>query len=297
MKITVLDDTRCHLGEGPVWDEAEQALYWVDSLGPTIYRHDWATRTTARWVPPGESIGSLTLRAGDGLILAMDNGLHRFDLSTGASTAIAEPLAPIEEAHFNDGKVDRAGNFVAGGVHGNEGVLDPQPVCPMVRLNADHEIPTVMEQFLCFNGPCFSPDGATLYVNGRGNMQNIEALPYDSETGIVDEAAGCILIDGINPDGTTVDAEGTLWSAQWDDHCVLGISTARGMNGDITGRIELTGQVVSSVMFGGPDLDIMFVTTLGKPHWGTTPEAKDAGAVFMIEGTGLKGIAEKRFAG
>jgi L-arabinonolactonase len=294
MKITLLDDTRCDLGEGPVWDEAEQALYWVDSLGPTIYRHDWETRTTVHWVPSGESIGSLAVRSGSGLILAMDDGLHTYDLSSGASTIIAEPLATIEHCHFNDGKVDRAGNFVAGGVYGNAGSgVEPQPFCPMVRLDENHGVTTEMGQFLCFNGPCFSPDGKTLYVNGRGNMCHIEALPYDLETGKIDESASRILIDDINPDGTTVDTDGTLWSAQWDHHCVLGISPG----GAVTNRIELAGQVVSSVMFGGPDLDIMFVTTLGKPHWGTTPEAGDAGAVFVIEGSGAKGLAEPRFAG
>ena len=30
MRFATLDDSRCHLGEGPLWDVAEQALYWVD---------------------------------------------------------------------------------------------------------------------------------------------------------------------------------------------------------------------------------------------------------------------------
>jgi L-arabinonolactonase len=294
MKISILDNNRCHLAEGPVWDESEQALYWVDSLGPTIFRHDWDLRCTERWLAPGKTIGSLAVGAGGGLVVAMDTGLFTVDLRSQSWSTIAEPLAGINNSHFNDGKVDRAGNFVAGGVYGNEGSdISPRPLCPMVHLDSDHGVRVLMNQFLCFNGPCFSPDGSILYVNGRGDMRHIEALPYDQENGSVAEASGRILISDISPDGATVDAEGRLLSAQWDDGCVLAISN----DGSITDRIDLPGQVVSSVMFGGPDLNILFVTTLGKPHWGTTPVAENAGAVFIVEGSGYRGLAEQRYAG
>lgn len=294
MQISPLDDTRSHLGEGPVWDVVEQALFWVDSMGPAIFRHDWASRTTTRWEPPGDYVGSLAVRRSGGLVVAMDQGLYCVDFSCHSYTLIAEPLADLDNARFNDGKVDRAGNFVTGGVYGNAGLgLQPQPLCPMIHLSGDHTVKTVMEQFLCFNGPCFSPDGGTLYVNGRGNMRHIEALPYDQKTGEVSLADGRVLIDDVNPDGTTVDADGVVWSAQWDDGCVIAITP----NGNVINRIDLPGHVVSSVMFGGPNLNIMFVTTLGQPHWGTIPGTENAGATFVIEGLNCRGLPENRFAG
>ena len=68
-------------------------------------------------------------------------------------------------------------------------------------------------------------------------------------------------------------------------------------DGRIDDRIALPGQVTASVMFGGPDLDLMFVTTLGRPFWGIDPQGADAGAVFVIEGSGFRGLPERRFAG
>lgn len=292
MVLDTLDDTRCHLGEGPVWDVEEQVLYWVDSLGPTLFRHDWVSRMTGQWDLAGDTVGSLAVRKSGGLVLAMDTGFHTFDPSTGKSELIANPLADIQNSRFNDGKVDPAGRFVAGGVNGVAGSgHEPQPVCGMFHLDAGLSVSKVLDNFACFNGPCFSPDGETLYVTGRGDMQHIEKFAYDPETGTVDE--GGVLIAGIDPDGATVDSEGFIWSAQWGDGCVLRISP----EGAVDRRIELPGQVVSSVMFGGPELDILFVTTLGRPHWGTTPTAPDAGAVFIIRDTGFKGLAEHRFEG
>ncbi len=292
MDIEVLGDIRCRLGEGPVWDVGEQALYWIDSLAPTLLRHDWVGRTTRRWELPGAEAGSLAVRLGGGLILAMDTGFHAFDPQTGACETIAEPFAGVADTVFNDGKVDPVGRFVSGGVYGCAGTdREPSPVCPMLRLDADLTVTSVLDGFACFNGPCFSPDGGTLYVTGRGDMREIEAFPYDPDTG--DVGAGRVLIGGLNPDGATVDADGFVWSAQWDDGCVLRISP----EGAIDRRLDLPGHVVSSVMFGGPDLDILFVTTLGIPYWGTAPTAPDAGALLVIRGAGFRGLPERRFAG
>ena len=49
MKIRELSDHPCHLGEGPLWDQQEQALYWVDSLGPVLYRYDYARASVRDW--------------------------------------------------------------------------------------------------------------------------------------------------------------------------------------------------------------------------------------------------------
>jgi len=48
-------------------------------------------------------------------------------------------------------------------------------------------------------------------------------------------------------------------------------------------------------MFGGPYLDRLFVTTLGRPFWGIDPTAP--GTVFVVEGSGCLGLPEPRFAG
>jgi sugar lactone lactonase YvrE len=41
--IRRVGDTKDQLGEGPLWDVEEQALYWLDSCGPTVHRLDPAT--------------------------------------------------------------------------------------------------------------------------------------------------------------------------------------------------------------------------------------------------------------
>ena len=62
-------------------------------------------------------------------------------------------------------------------------------------------------------------------------------------------------------DGATVDAEGCVWSAQ----VYVGKIVRYRPDGSVDRVIEMPVKKVTSVMFGGPDLDILFATSIAKP--------------------------------
>jgi sugar lactone lactonase YvrE len=286
VKITALSEHCCHLGEGPLWDPLGAALYWVDSFGPTLYRHDYESSRTRSWTLPGNTVGSLALRATGGLLLAMDQGLYLFDPGNDQLESVAEPLAGKDGLRLNDGKVDPFGYFVTGAMNIDYQQSDD---CAMYRLSPDFELSEILHGFSCFNGPCFSADGGQLYVTGR-NESAIEVFDYGRNEL---PQNGRVLLSGCNPDGATVDAEGYLWSAQWDDACIIRVSPV----GAIDRRIEFAGQVVSSLTFGGPDLDLIYVTTAGGEVHGVAPHASEPGRVLVVSGAGYRGRAEPFFAG
>ena len=286
MKVSVLDEARCHLGEGPVWDPSVEALYWVDSYGPTLYRNDFLSGRTRSWTLPGKAVGSLAPRERGGLILAMDQGLYAFDCEDASLELIVQVLDPDSGLRLNDGKVDPFGSFVTGAMN-----IDYRQAvnCAMYRLSPQLELSEILDGFVCFNGPCFSADGESLYVTGRDESV-IEAFDYGAAQR---PRNGRVLLADCNPDGATVDAEGFVWSAQWDDACILRIDP----DGNIDRRIDFPGQVVSSVMFGGPELDLIYVTTTGGEVHGARPSANGAGRVLVVSGAGYRGRAEPLFKG
>ena len=286
MKVSALYEHRCHLGEGPLWDPDREALYWVDSLAPRLFRNDYASGRTETWDLPGQSVGSLAVREQGGLVLAMDQGLYFFDPDKDACEVIAQPLQGREHLRLNDGKVDPFGAFVTGALnidyHQHEN-------CAMYRLSPELEVSEILHGFDCFNGPCFSADGEQLYVTGREEGV-IEVFDYgEAQT----PCNGRVLIDQCNPDGATVDAEGYLWSAQWVDECLIRVSP----DGVIDTRLSFPGQVVSSVMFGGPQLDLIYVTTTGDEVNGVKPTASKPGRVLVVAETGFRGRPEPMFKG
>ena len=55
---------------------------------------------------------------------------------------------------------------------------------------------------------------------------------------------------------------------------------------------------LTGVMFGGPDLDVLSVTSMAKPPLPRFPgDGVLRGSLFAIYDLGVRGVAEQRFAG
>ena len=113
MSVACVVDAKNKLGEVPVWDVREQALYWVDIEGKLLQRLAPATGEVKRWTMP-ERIACFALRESGGLIVAFASGLAFYDLDSGEIEWIAKPEAHIPTNRFNEGKCDRKGRFWAG---------------------------------------------------------------------------------------------------------------------------------------------------------------------------------------
>src|ERR1700722_15831716 len=159
MAITIekIPAVKNKLGEGPVWDVADKALYWIDGSAPAIYRLDPKTNDIKSWKPP-KRIGSFALREKGGAVLALSDGFYLFDFESGEAKQIGEPAAKPGTT-FNDGKTDARGRFIAG-------TLDSkfaQPIGSIFSLDASLKCTTLEPAIGCTNGPCFSPDNRTFY--------------------------------------------------------------------------------------------------------------------------------------
>ncbi|MFP6745697.1 MAG: SMP-30/gluconolactonase/LRE family protein [Alphaproteobacteria bacterium] len=279
MKIERIGEDSYELGESPIWDPVDGALYFVDSLAHAVDPRNGGIR---RW--------DVALRAGGGAVLAMDDGYHAFDFETGVATPIVEPEAGRDDLCFNDGKVDRQGRFVVGSMHTGAS----EPLGALYRLDADLGCSSVDGDYICSNGPCWSPDGATLYVTDT-YAEAIFAYDYDTATGAVDNRRTFHSIKGSDgyPDGGTVDAEGHVWSVQFGAGKIRRIAP----DGTVERVIELPVQSVASLTFGGADHDVLYVTSIGGEDQGERDSSPGAGGLFAVNGLGVQGLAEPRFKG
>lgn len=90
------------------------------------------------------------------------------------------------------------------------------------------------------------------------------------------------------PDGMTIDTSGSLYVATFGASKIFKINPATG---SIELEIELPAEQVTSAAFGGPNLDILFVTTAGKEFKSKQPPP--AGKLFKVTGLGVKGLPMK----
>jgi L-arabinonolactonase len=295
-------DCANHLGESPVWDVEGQCLFWVDSTGrrvgkPAIWRLEPRSGKVTHWNVNGD-VGAMALRENGGAILAMNDGFYAFDFERGALELIAKTTDDASRARLNDGKCDRRGRFFAGGMDDKEEL----GLCCLWRLDPDMTIARLDEGIICANGPCWSPDDKTFYFADTFKRE-IWAYDYEIETGAVSNRRvfASTAADAGFADGSTVDAEGYVWNAQ----VIAGELIRYAPDGSIDRRIGMPVRNITSVIFGGRNLDEIYVTSMARvkhpaQHGHFVVEAKPqflAGALFRIRGLGIAGLAEKRFAG
>ncbi len=282
-------DAKNKLGEVPVWCPIQQALYWVDIEGKLLQRLTPATGLVRRWTMP-ERIGSFALRAGGGLVCAFASGFAFFDLETEAVEWIARPEAATPRNRFNDGKCDRAGRFWAGTMDDRLS----EHTGALYRLDPDRSVHRMAEGVGISNSLAWSPDDRLFYFADTMDRA-IYAYDYDAATGAI--ANRRVLADHKdqpgNPDGSTIDAEGFLWNAQWDGWRLVRFAP----DGRVDRVVPLPVQKPTSCMFGGPDLATLYVTSA---IWDLEGEALArqpwAGGLLALD-VGVRGLPEPRFAG
>ncbi|HVE48494.1 MAG TPA: SMP-30/gluconolactonase/LRE family protein [Casimicrobiaceae bacterium] len=283
-------DARNTTGESPVWSQQEQALYWVDIQAGRVHRWRPSTQAQRCWQLPSE-VGSIGLRAQGGLVVALRNGFHLFELDTERLTFLCHPEPDIATNRLNDGKVSPEGRFWAGTMDDRP---QKQPIGSLYRLDADHRCTRMARDVKVSNGLAWSPDARTMYhSDSRGGA--IYRYTYDSETGSIGPREVFVSMQPQwgRPDGGAVDEEGCYWGC--------GISAGRvnrfNPRGDLIEHVELPITHPTMPCFGGPDGRTMYVTSLrdglSDAELAKTPQA---GGVFRFE-CGVRGMPVALYQG
>ena len=280
-----LNDVRCELGEGPVYDERADALFQCDIVRNTVHRFDLATGEHRHWSFPSE-VGSIGLAESGRVVVALRHAVVLFDTADGSLVQVAE----IESGHgkntrLNDGKVGPDGAFWVGSIDERPRPVEV-PLAALYRVTADGKVEVKVTGLYTSNGLAFSPDGKSMF-HTDSHAAWIDRWDFDPASGAISnrtriaqqsEATG-------RPDGGATDAEGNYWSA--------GISAQRLNRFAPDGRLIESHPVPVGAptmpCFGGKDLKRLFVTSL---RVGRTPELL---AQYPL--TGITIVGESRVAG
>ncbi|MCR9272901.1 MULTISPECIES: SMP-30/gluconolactonase/LRE family protein [Mameliella] len=291
IEITCVAPVGAGVGEGAVWDDRAQCLWWVDIPAGVIYRYDPVTGEN-RTIEYGEPVGCLAVREQGGLVLAAKSGFWLFDPETGAREAIHDPEAHLADNRFNDGATDAQGRFWAGTMKDGG---EPEALGAFYRLDPDGAVTAWRDGIFTTNGLAFSPDGRRIYFSDSNpGVRTIWACDYDTTTGTPGEPEVFFDTRSVpgRPDGGTVDAEGCYWQAGVSGWQLYRLSP----QGEVLMTIEMPVEKPTKPMFGGPDLATLYVTSIGA-GLSDDPAQPDAGGLFAITGLGVTGLPQPRFQG
>ena len=283
-------DCQNTLGEGPIWSVDEQKLYWVDIEKSELQRYDPATKDTEVWKTP-ERVGSFAFREQGGLLVAFESGLDFWDFKSGQTQRIHNFESDLATTRTNDGRCDRQGRFIVGGINEAD---NGDPISNVYRLDPDLNLHRIISNVNCANSTCFSPDGTIMYFADTPTGQ-IWAYDYHVDSGEV--ANRRVFADFSDqpgmPDGSIVDAEGFLWNAQWNGYRVVRYRP----DGSVDRIVDMPVMNPTCVAFGGKELDVLYVTTA---RYLMKPEQIEAeplsGGLFAVK-VDVKGLNEPKFCG
>ena len=276
------------LGESPLWCVRRERLFWVDIRAPALQSCDANGAEYRRWTMPS-AIGSFAFTGGDHLIVALRDGFHRFDPSSGRLAPIALVERDRPHHRMNEGKCDPQGRFVAGSM--NDSVREATGL--LYQLGPGSTCEVVKRGFAVPNSLCWSPEGDRVYFADT-EARVIVRYRYDAAGALLEPAAFVDLRSGAGrPDGATIDAEGCLWSAEVASGCVVRYTP----DGRELARFDLPVSRVTSLTFGGPGHATLYVTTSSyKLTSAQRAEEPLAGALFAAS-PGVQGLPAAVFAG
>jgi L-arabinonolactonase len=287
---TLLIDAHNELGEGVTWCARTGRLYWTDIEGATLSRYDPRDGSLRTWPMP-ERLGCFAFCEDENtLLLGLASRLAFFGLETGA----LEPIVDVEpdlKTRVNDGRCDRQGRFVFGTMD------DERPrkrIGGFYRLNRDLTLERLpLPTPAISNSIAFSPDGSTMYYCDTPTRE-IRACDYGADGRIANDRTFAKLADEPGtPDGSTVDADGGLWNAQWGGARIVRYRP----DGSESERVNIPTSQPSCVTLGGARLDTLYVTS-ARNELDAAALSRDihAGGVFVAQ-TGHVGVPEPIFLG
>jgi len=276
------------LSEGPVYDEINNSILWIDIVNALIIEHD-VNNQTERKIETGSMIGSFAIMEDGNFIAALQEGIAIINRTTGDKKIIASPEVNIPSNRFNDGKCSPDGRFWAGSISLNE----TDPSGSLYSIDKDFKAEKLEGGLTISNGLCWSLNKKYFYFIDTPTLQVVR---YDYTNGNISNKKTVITIDAAKdgyPDGMTIDADGNLWIAHWGGWQV---ACWNPTTGEKMTAIQLPVSQVTSICFGGEDFSDMFISSARR---GLTSEQLEseplAGATFRVSHSGFRGLPFYRF--
>ncbi|MFV0413919.1 MAG: SMP-30/gluconolactonase/LRE family protein [Oscillospiraceae bacterium] len=287
MKAEQWIDVQNILAEGPVWDETQGLLYWVDITGNRLWQHSFALQKTQSRVF-SQNVGMLCLTNKGNVVVALEKSLLL--LRGGGQTVLLDNVeAALPRNRFNDGKPDAAGRLWLGTMH-----REAKPgLAALYQIGRGGSCRQVFGGVTVSNGLAFSPDNRFLYYVDTpcGFLYRFD---FDLATGALENKTP--LIDYRNEpgsfDGIAVDSQGSIWAAHWGG---FGVSRWDPATGRKLGFVSLPVPNATCCCFAGEGLTDLIITTGTGRDAALKQQYPLQGSLFVCR-TDTAGLPANRYA-
>ncbi|SPP77643.1 regucalcin isoform X1 [Drosophila guanche] len=292
-KVEPLPDSYAGLGEGPHWDVATQSLYYVDLEAGKLLRYDFKENKVYKTQIEGEKLAAF--------VLPIQGKPQEFAVGCARRVVVVKwdgvsPVAKVVRTLFevqkelelnrwNDAKTDPRGRFFGGTMRyvGNEFQFRHGE---LYKWEAGGEVSIVKGDVGISNGLAWDEKINKFYYIDTTDYE-VKSYDYDFETGVASNPKVIFNLrktspeDHLLPDGLTIDTKGNLYVATFNGATIFKVNPR---NGEVLLEIKFPTKQITSAAFGGPKLDILYVTTAAK-----FDQPEPAGTTYQVTGLNATG--------
>lgn len=262
------------LGEGPVWEQATQSVYFVDIKGHRLHRYQTADGSRKSWPTPGKPTFVLPTTSGD-FVCGMDNQLVSFQPNAADPFRSWRPIEPADNGNrLNDGCVAADGSLWFGTMCDQES----RPHGSLYQLTPSGQLHNRDTGYVITNGPVFATAHNLLYHTSTLDRV-IYAFDVAPDGALHNKRVFLRTPEPGWPDGMAMDAEGHLWVAFFGGWRI----DRYAPDGRLCASVPFPCANVTKLAFGGTDQQTVYATTARK---GLSPQALEqqplAGGLFAF---------------
>jgi sugar lactone lactonase YvrE len=250
------------VGEGAVWSEIDQSVYWTDINRFLIHAHNIQNGATRSWLFDEPVVALSLSNQEDRWLVALASRLIWWWPASDRREDHGFELKDYPRVRLNDGRADPVGNFWVGsmrnnvqsnGEMGEAGGQDGVMYCvtPLGKVT-EH-----ITGLGISNTVCWSPMGDVFYT-----ADTLANVIWAYEFNRVESTLGNrrVFLEGYErglPDGSAIDADGYLWNCRFFGGCMVRIAPS----GRIDRVLDMPVQNITTATFGGPELRTLYVTS------------------------------------
>lgn len=267
--MKILKEKRCIIGEGPIWNEFEELLYFVDGMQKEIYTYDPESGILLTY-PQEVCVAAIGFAKDGRMLVSRSDGAFFLDLKSGA----AQPMygGYVRIVHGNDAKVGPDGAFYIGTQSEYRLGISQNIDGKLYRIDSVGNVDILLDNLILPNGMDWSVDNRFFYLVDSGTHM-IRKYEFDLN-------AGNLVFTGLEAqvqgaDGLTVNNHGDILVACWGKRCIAVVDPETMT---VTGRIDIPTRAPASCAFFGKEMNLLAVSTASL----STDITCDADAGFLF---------------
>ncbi len=260
-KVELLLECKNTLGEGITYSSVNNNLYWLDINNISkLFKLNLSSNKNEIFELP-EIVTASSVKSDDELILASNNGLNLFTISSKKYERFIDIEDQLTSTRSNDGGSDAYGRFWFGTMQNNfdkdgNDIPIKKNVGKLYKVDVNKKVTVVEEGLGIPNTFVWSPNNTNFYFTDTLNGEILN-YSFNLAEGELSKKNKFSSFDRGFPDGSTIDTDGCLWNCRWGGSCIVRFKP----DGNVDQIIEMPVQNITNCVFGGKDMKTLFITT------------------------------------